>query len=864
MKNKFAVFFFVLLFSVFCGVSVYADTDGKLNYSVSGTNATITGYTKELPSEVVIPETIGGGKFTVTSISDYAFTNCKTLTKITVPNTVTSIGKGAFYGCTALEEMTLPFVGKKETAISDAEKPFGYIFDYTRSMEDVSGAVKQGKDESHYNNCYYYYIPSRIKKVTITNDVTISDYAFHNCKSITDVILGEKTTAVGSYAFQFCSNLANISLSNNIKNVGSYAFNECRALVNVNLPQNLTCKYEHAFEGCTRLSSISLPDSLTTMEDYAFARCAVSSIVIPENITSISNHAFSGCSSLKDVILPDNITSIGDYAFYGCTALSKAIIPDTTTYLGEYCFYNCTSVASVSIGMNTAAIKDYTFYNCKSLATVVVGSKVESIGDYAFYNAKLTRVALPTSLISVGNYAFKDNLSLTRVQMRNNVRTIGEGAFYNCKALYQLTYPTALTTIGDYAFYNCEALTAMEVSKGVTVINNSVFENCKFLATVQYLGKITSIGQAAFYGCAGLEAVYVEEGISSIDNYVFYGCLGLKKAVLPSDISYIGEDTFYGCDDLTIYCSNNDYVADYADFNWINYVDTSVISSMELTPPTKLSYLIGEELNLDGMVATVTYGSGDVDTITYGYTVSGFDSSVSGKQRVTVKYKNSQDYFDVDVLYGNVTALVVTPPLRVIYAEGQQADFSDMVVKVVLDDGTEQIVTDGYTVSGFDSSAVGTNIITVTYGNASSKFKVEIIKGVVSAVTLEDPDGVLFVSCGATANFGDAITVSINAQNNKKYKIVVKNAFDEVIKTVYSNTCKLIMPEEDIVISAEYVGYETGDVNLDGFVDNADSAIILRHTSGIGAITGELKLCLADINNDNLVDLNDAILCLSK
>ena len=44
----------------------------------------------------------------VSSIGDYAFYDCTSLTSITIPNSVTSIGYIAFHGCTGLTSITIP------------------------------------------------------------------------------------------------------------------------------------------------------------------------------------------------------------------------------------------------------------------------------------------------------------------------------------------------------------------------------------------------------------------------------------------------------------------------------------------------------------------------------------------------------------------------------------------------------------------------------------------------------------------------------------------------------------------------------------------------------------------------------------
>ncbi|MBO7169874.1 MAG: leucine-rich repeat domain-containing protein, partial [Clostridia bacterium] len=65
-------------------------------------------------SEVIIPSAYNG--IAVTSIGDWAFEDCGSLTSVTIPDGVTKIGKEAFKGCRSLTSVTIP---KGVTKIGD-------------------------------------------------------------------------------------------------------------------------------------------------------------------------------------------------------------------------------------------------------------------------------------------------------------------------------------------------------------------------------------------------------------------------------------------------------------------------------------------------------------------------------------------------------------------------------------------------------------------------------------------------------------------------------------------------------------------------------------------------------------------------
>ena len=110
----------MLLLAALCTAATslaYDFQSGDLYYNItSGTTMEVT-YQEYRSSTnyqglttVTIPETItcNGTTYSVTSIGDWAFYGCTSLTSVTIPTSVTSIEAGAFYCCFSLTSIILP------------------------------------------------------------------------------------------------------------------------------------------------------------------------------------------------------------------------------------------------------------------------------------------------------------------------------------------------------------------------------------------------------------------------------------------------------------------------------------------------------------------------------------------------------------------------------------------------------------------------------------------------------------------------------------------------------------------------------------------------------------------------------------
>lgn len=176
----------------------------------------------------------------LTTIGEYAFQGLKKITSVKVHNSTELIGLGAFNGCIALEEMSLPFTGRSKEPryqYSEAlaggggpayyEQVLGYIFGYATQRKalgcgsnyggafindkygNVDGAIWQytyayNRAASDTRLSVFYYIPSSLRTVIITNQSNVQIAAFNGCSMLTNIIFTQGIESQGECAFQNC------------------------------------------------------------------------------------------------------------------------------------------------------------------------------------------------------------------------------------------------------------------------------------------------------------------------------------------------------------------------------------------------------------------------------------------------------------------------------------------------------------------------------------------------------------------------------------------------------------------------------------------------------------------------------------
>ena len=560
-------------------------------YTVTGDEATITGYTGSAKN-LVIPSELGGKP--VTAIGEKAFEGYKNIVNIYIPKTIKAIGEDAFLDVFDRNRSNL-FVCYQRT-----KNEWGEI------------EIQKGNDE----------IDLPDNSVTEDGRILLPKY---ECNLSGDMVYQASDDAATLVHYFGSDSKVNIPAElggKPVTEIGEFAFTNCSGLTKVTIPEGVTSIGAGAFQSCGSLTEVNIPKSVETIGNGAFGFCSsLTKVTIPEGVTSIKDSAFANCSRLTEVTIPKSVTSIGERAFYQCEALTTVHYGGTqedwdalknTIDNGNNPLLNANIICAIqesngfayTVTGDEATITGYTG-SAENIAipSELGGKPVTAIADKAFYGYKTPNIYIPKTIKAIGEDAFARTVSSDKFRFICYEGTENEWAniaiqkgneeldpkyaddtpwfrLYECNLSGDMVYQASddaatlaryfgadskvdipaelggkpVTSIGEYAFVYCNSLTEVTIPEGVTSIGVGAFAGCRSLTEVTIPEGVTSIGEWAFEGCSNLTKAIIPEGVTSIGKGAFLSCRSLTEVTIPKSVTSIGELAFYGCEALaTVY-----------------------------------------------------------------------------------------------------------------------------------------------------------------------------------------------------------------------------------------------------------------------------------------------------------------------
>ncbi len=334
----------------------------------------------------------------ISSVAASAFSNCRALTSVELPESVTRIAYQTFFNCTSLAELVIP------------------------------------------------------DSVT-----SIGSSAFSGCTSLSEIILPEGVNSIEACAFKDCTSLSRISIPEGVLGIEYGAFMDCTSLSEVIIPEGVTSIGDFAFGGCSLISELTVPDSVKRIGTGAFKGCSVlESVKLSNSVTAITYSTFANCTSLKSIDIPDSVTQIVYSAFNNCIALEEVVAPVSLKKIESFAFSDCNALETVYYkgtenewnSVNVSSTGNEALVDAEKVFGYVpysIFSETENGVSLDKYNGMEEDFTVPAEyegdpVVAIGENAFKGNKKVTSVTIPESVTEIGEGAFDGCSSLEKIIY----------------------------------------------------------------------------------------------------------------------------------------------------------------------------------------------------------------------------------------------------------------------------------------------------------------------------------------------------------------------------------------------------------------------------------------
>lgn len=160
----------------------------------------------------------------------------------------------------------------------------------------------------------------------------------------------------------------------------------------------------------------------------------------------------------------------------------------------------------------------------------------------------------------------------------------------------------------------------------------------------------------------------------------------------------------------------------------VSYVEG--VSITVSTMPRKMSYVLGQPLNTEGGMLTVTYTDGSTDEIMLSNANCTIREYIVGTSLVDVEYLNMYTSFPIQVINRTVKSVyLISAPKKLTYVVGQKLDFTGSNLQITYesdDDYSEIVPISDNMISNYNNCLIGYQTVQVSVEGLSTSFVVRV------------------------------------------------------------------------------------------------------------------------------------------
>ena len=565
------------------------------NFDLYNNSTTLAKY-NGLQTDVIIPEG-------VEDIAAGAFSNCKKITRVTIPSTLRYFGTTGYFGMNGNSATGPVFSGCSELVYIDVSSDNNYFF------SDQGILFHRDSSETEL----VCFPPGRSGYQTIDPTfasfygITIKSNAFCTCNKLDFIEFGSSNSYYNNCIFEAgaFSNNSNLTLIAHDENDSVYNYATTYGVPHIiksksNMYDPPKYNYSYLEDGTIKLTGIStivngtsctvnIPNYINGNEVSSIEKGTSDFWTIYRNNTGGS----SGYNNAVDLTIniPASIRNISSDVFgkvnsgysYANYRINKITVSETNNYYlsEDRGLYNKEKTRLIYIYPDYSSESGYYEKIDFEIPEGVVGAQ-----EGALNNLYLLGLSFPASFtdeinvselcesninnISVDNdnpkYLAENNILFTKDKKKllfysrnknqttysvpNTVSEIGDYAFYNLSTSNNLTVslPTSVNKIGKYAFatantYGLARVSSIKGGEEVSEIGDYAFCKNSAISSLNF-EKLKIIGAHSFESCSKIKSFQFSDELISVDDNAFSNCSTLDSITIPSGVTSWGKDVF--------------------------------------------------------------------------------------------------------------------------------------------------------------------------------------------------------------------------------------------------------------------------------------------------------------------------------